>query len=287
VNVPLTYIQLRQLEDFVMDSKLADVLFPPVSGKTGTPLDFVRSSLGRQLKPWTTLGEMGAGDNWWSIVSGAQSADANMSLIFDASAESLDSALEVVSRVGVPSLALLAGLGLAHAARLPERGFALAGTMPLMAISLDVAQPRSALSTGLEFRKAYVKQDTDSIISLLHESFEMPPEACAFVVSPEIAESPGIYFWLLLDQGQPVCTVTTTTEEGILGIWSMATPPRAQRKGYGQTLLSQVMQEHVQHGERVGVLGASPAGEPLYRRIGFEVVEYWQVFVSGVSSQVH
>lgn len=270
-----------------MDSRLAAELFLPVPGKTGTPLDFVRSSLGRQLKPWTTFGEMGAGDNWWTMASGAQSTDANMSLIFDASEESLDSALEVVSRVGVPSLALLAGPGLGHAARLPERGFTFAGTMPLMAISLDAAQPRSVLPDGLEIRKAYVKQDTDAVISLLHETFELPLEGCAFMVSPEIAKSSGIYFWLLLDQGEPVCTVTTTTEKGIFGIWSMATPPSAQRRGYGQALLSHVMQEHEKQGERVGVLGATSAGEPLYRRLGFEVIEYWQVFASGVSSQIH
>ncbi|HUW78997.1 MAG TPA: GNAT family N-acetyltransferase [Candidatus Nanopelagicaceae bacterium] len=230
---------------------------------------------------------MGGGDNWWTMASGAQSADVNMSLIANASEESLDSALEIISRVGVPSLALLAGPGLGHAARLPERGFAFAGTMPLMAISLEAAQPRSTKSDGFEFRKAYAKQDTDAVINLLHESFETPPEACAFIVSPEIAKSPGIYFWLLLDQGQPVCTVTTTTEEGLLGIWSMATPPRAQRKGYGHALLSHVMQEHAQQGQRVGLLGASPAGEPLYRRIGYEVIEHWQVFASGVSSQIH
>ncbi len=269
-----------------MDSKLANELFCSVPGKTGNPLDHLRASMGRQLQPWTALGAMGAGDDWWTIVSGAQSSFANTSLIYGASDESLDSALEVVSRVGVPSLAMLAGPGLGHAGRLPDRGFAFARAAPFMAISLDAAQTQSVLSDGLEVRKAYAKQDTDSVITLLHETLGMPLETGAFFVSPEIAKSPGVDFWLLFDHGQPVSTVTTATEEGILGIYSMATPQSAQRKGYGQALLSQVLQEHARQGDRVGFLWSSAAGEPLYRRLGFEVIEYVQVFESRISTQI-
>jgi GNAT superfamily N-acetyltransferase len=278
---------LSQQEDFVVDSKLAAELFRPVSGKSENSLDNLRASIGRQLKPWTGSGEMCAGDNWWTMASGAQIAEANMSLIYGASEESLDSALEVLSRLKVPSVAVLSGAGLAQAGRLLHRGFAFAGANPVMAIALDPTQTGSVLSAGLEVRRAYVKKDTDKIITLLHESFDMPLDMCAFLVSPEIATSPGVYFWLLFDQGQPVCTVTTTAEDGILGIKSMATPPSAQRKGYGQALLSQVLQEHAQQGERVGLLGATPAGEPLYRRLGFEVVEYGQVFAGRVVTQIH
>jgi GNAT superfamily N-acetyltransferase len=266
-----------------MNSKLAEELFRPVSGKPGSPLDNLRASIGRQLQPWTTSGEMGVGDTWWTMASGSPFAATNMSLIYGGSDDSLDSALEVVSRREVPSIAVLSGAGLAQAGRLLDRGFAFVGANPIMAIALDPTQTKSALSDGLEVRRVYVKKDTDMIVTLLQESFELPFEVCTFFVSPEIALSPEVYFWLLFDQGQPVCTVTTTAEEGILGIKSMATPPSAQRKGYGKALLSQVLLEHAQQGERIGLLSATLAGEPLYRRLGFEVVEFGQVF-AGMAS---
>ena len=270
-----------------MDSKLAAQIHRATAGKASSPHNYLRESMGRQLQPWAASGAIGFGENWWTVASGSLFPESNMSLIYGAEEACLDSALEVVARLGVPSVVVLSDAGLAQVGRVLDRGFAFITANPLMAISLESNQAQYVLADGLEVLRIDLASDIDVIRRLLHESFEMPMEMCNALISPELVKVIGVYFWLLLDQGQPVATVTTTFEESILGIKAMATPPNAQRKGYGHALLSYVLQEHAKAGQLVGILAATPAGLPLYQRLGFEVIGYGQIFAGRVSPKPH
>jgi ribosomal protein S18 acetylase RimI-like enzyme len=55
---------------------------------------------------------------------------------------------------------------------------------------------------------------------------------------------------------------------GVVGIYSVATPPEHRRKGYGEAITRAAMQV----ARLPAVLQPSAMGEGLYRRLGFEPV---------------
>ncbi len=61
-------------------------------------------------------------------------------------------------------------------------------------------------------------------------------------------------------------------------VWSMATPPAWQNKGYGRRLLTTALASSAALGVTESILQASSAGEALYRALGYEVTEYWQTW---------
>lgn len=69
--------------------------------------------------------------------------------------------------------------------------------------------------------------------------------------------------------GEPVATATALVSGDICGVYFVFTLPEARKQGIGAAITRHAL---VQSGARTGVLGASPMGEPVYRRLGFETV---------------
>lgn len=55
-------------------------------------------------------------------------------------------------------------------------------------------------------------------------------------------------------------------------VWFVATLPAAQRNGLGRAVVQRLLLDARERGQRTASLQASPAGRPLYERLGFEPV---------------
>lgn len=235
-----------------------------------------RIQMGRTCQPWAELsgargvGEVGAGH--WIMLSGGSSPDVNMALVHDGEPRTLAAVKGKVEDAGYPTLMMLAGpsgegeLG---------GGWEHVGAMPFMASELTDEHLRA----DPRVRRAG-REDFDSVGELLAEAFVLEREDADVCARILLADQDAASIWLLLQDGEPVSTVTTALVEDAVCVWCMATPTRVGRRGYGRALLADVLLRSRQQGASLGLLGATPAGQPLYEATGWETLESWQLHVN-------
>ncbi|MDT7539029.1 MAG: hypothetical protein QOI82_2614 [Actinomycetota bacterium] len=238
--------------------------------------------MGRGVTPWLTEPHMWGEQTGrsWSLITGSATPDLNMVLVYDDDPELLTEPLAQIDKRGCPSLLMLAGPGkeLAHA--LPS-SYSGVGQMPIMAADLATV-PRKH---NARVREA-VAADVDAVTELIAEAYGFPRDIAELAAAPLNASvSAGMSIYLLEDDGRPVSTVTACRSDEAVSLMSMATPERFGRRGYGRALLAAVLQIAYDDGATLGLLGATPAGLPLYEATGWHTQESWDLYTDAVSEQ--
>ena len=244
-----------------------------------TELDRLRSLMGRSVQGWAV--EPGSvsevGDGYWAVLSGGPSPDVNVALVWSAAPQAAQRALDLVAQVGAPAMVCCTGDGNAHA--LGDEWHQV-GTMPFMAVDLEATPTK----TDPRVRRA-TAGDLATVTELSAESYGMPYEVAEISVKPVVERDSEIVFWLLEDEGVAVSTVMTSQVEDIVSVWCMGTPERFGRRGYARALLAHVLEVAVGQGATLGLLGATPAGKPLYDATGWSTLEEWRLHVNAASVQ--
>jgi hypothetical protein len=87
-------------------------------------------------------------------------------------------------------------------------------------------------------------------------------------------EGPWRHYVGMLD-GDPVATATSYFAAGVAGIYFVCAVERARRRGIGAAITLAALRGARDLGHKVGVLGSSEMGYPVYRRLCFE--EYCRI----------
>ena len=243
-----------------------------------------RRQMGKALREWACTPRMihSVQDGSWTFLSGLPSADVNMALVHGGDPEELVGVIGAIDTIAAPALLMFAGDGLALAGR-AGAGWAHVGVMPFMAA--DVASTPQQLDDRI--RRAG-REDADAIVMLWADAFGLAPDIAAPIVEATLGYvGTDMSAWLLEVDGQPMSTVTTSRVDDVVTIWCMATPERFARRGYGRALLADAMARAASAGVQVGLLGATPAGRPLYDATGWKTLEDWQIYTNGDSAQFH
>lgn len=217
-------------------------------------------------------------EGWWLALTGAPSPDVNMALVHRDDPDALSQALALVGAAGCPALLMFAGSGRGLTSGLPQ-GWQDVGEMPIMTV--DLAETPLAADPRVRLAGA---DDVDDLTALLSEAFGVEPAEAGLLTSMAGRDG-GMSLWLLEDEGVAVSMVATTQIGDSTSIWAMSTPSRLGRRGYGRALLAHVLHEAVASGATIGLLGATPAGLPLYEATGWRTVERWQLFTNAPSAQ--
>lgn len=235
--------------------------------------------MGRALEPLGgVLNETRPG--WWAVITGGPGADANMVLIHDDDEEQLAQLTGLVRREKIPALLMLAGDGIALSAKMTDE-WEHAGSMPVMSLQVGAA----AGTPDARVRQA-TAGDTETVIQLIVDAYELDPEVAAVFVRPVLeAPAPVLRYWILEEDGIAVSTVLSGRIDETVSLWCMSTSPNHQRRGYGRALLSAVVDWARNDGATIGLLGATPAGYPLYEATGWSTFEEWQLYVNAPSAQ--
>jgi len=242
-----------------------------------------RTQMGDSIRGWGVIpGAVSeVSDRHWLLLSGAPSADFNIALVQTPDPAVLDHVVARVQQIGAPALVCLTGDARDDA--MPE-GWQPVGTMPFMAADLE----QVPLATDPRVRLAG-PDDVDVTTRLLADAYGMPEEIARLAVEPVVtgaskAGRSDMRFWLVED-GTPVSAVLDARSGDAVTLWCMSTPQRFARRGYARALLAHVLHVARAEGAAIGLLGATPAGKPLYDATGWRTLEQWRLFVRGESVQ--
>jgi ribosomal protein S18 acetylase RimI-like enzyme len=154
-----------------------------------------------------------------------------------------------------------------------ELGLEDRGTVPLMAAELDcelAAAPTAGVARAAD---AGAFEEVELLVGAAF-GLRGPTGLRRDVHAAEDTDA-----WLLREHGRAVSAVVATPDPDLLGLWSMATLPSAQRRGHGEHLLRAVLGHYALEGATTACVIATPAGEPLYRSLGFEPADRLQVWM--------
>lgn len=161
------------------------------------------------------------------------------------------------------------------ASRLEAHGLVHDATEPVLGLTLE-GFAASPPAPGIELEWVGDRASFDEATRVMFAGFGMPEtifDAFADRFSMTVL-GPGAYQRVVLARidGRPVSTALGVVMDGVLGIYNVATRPDEQRRGGGTAVTRAVIQDGIRNGAVSAILQTSPAGRPVYERLGFHEV---------------
>jgi GNAT superfamily N-acetyltransferase len=236
-----------------------------------------RTQMGISIQPWVHAnGSRATGEvttDYWMVLTGSPGPEGNMALVHDGIRSTLEMVQKRLDAAGYPCLLMMAGYPAPYSLAPPWRSL---GRLPFMSLDL----PKAQFAPDVRVRRAD-DEDYESVVQLVTDSNSFGREVAEVGVAILREEVGSPIIWLLHDNGVPVSTVSSAVVGDAVCIWSMATPPRYRKRGYGRAVLSHALHHAYEcRGAVHGLLAASPAGKPVYDATGWLVVEEWQMYMS-------
>ena len=157
---------------------------------------------------------------------------------------------------------------------------------PAMAVAVDrVASPDAI--PRLDLRHVETRADLDAMVRLETAAFGTAPEAAARLLGPGVLERPDVRLSIGAFEGEVVAMSYVHTHERALGVFGVATAPEVRRRGIGTAITAFSILEAGPDAD-LAWLQPSEMGLSVYRRMGFEPVAEWEVWVrphAGSSSE--
>lgn len=166
--------------------------------------------------------------------------------------------LEPSCRADVPAAAAQAGLEFSFT------GFGMAS---------DISSITEPVHPGLSFVRVKSDEELTAYADLNSRAYGMPLEAGRDGLVGSALWKSGMHTYLGLEDGIPVSAAATVQTKDCLFLALVATAPEAQRKGFGEATTRKALFEGAKAtGLTRSVLHATPAGAPVYERLGFHKI---------------
>lgn len=111
------------------------------------------------------------------------------------------------------------------------------------------------------------------------DAFGAPLEAAHMLAPASTLEDDRIRWFAGYVDGEPAACGQLLRTGDVAGVYTIAVRERYRRRGLGEAITRAVLAEGRDQGCKIGVLHASPMGEPVYKRMGFETVTRYHHFV--------
>lgn len=187
--------------------------------------------------------------------------------------------LDEIGATGVPCSVSVRSDDYAAFVELAEsHGLTMRITEPLMVLDSLESVIDEALPGGLSVR-ALTPEDFDDHVEVAATSFEIPIEFARQLMIGEALRLDGACAYVGEYDGRLVATAMGLTTGHSVGVFNVGTLEDARGKGFGRALTARVIADGVTNGATWSYLQSSPAGFPVYRRLGFETVEEWSRYL--------
>ncbi len=151
--------------------------------------------------------------------------------------------------------------------------------VPLMVLEGSGALEAAQQVNGLDIREL-APDAAQKHATIAARGFGAPEELMAQLVTPALLGMPGVRCYVGEIDGEPVTTGLGLTLLPFVGIFSIATPPPNRGRGYAGAVTARAAADGLAGGAQWAWLQSSPAGYPVYTRLGFKTVERWSSWVS-------
>ena len=109
---------------------------------------------------------------------------------------------------------------------------------------------------------------------VLAEAFQIEAAWCRGFLGGGFAHLPGADIFAAGSHGEPAAVAGTGRLGDIVGVYAVGTRPSLQRRGAAAAAMTAAMDHHIARGARLFCLQSAPDAEPLYRSLGFGVVDH-------------
>jgi ribosomal protein S18 acetylase RimI-like enzyme len=154
-----------------------------------------------------------------------------------------------------------------------EGGLQAVFEMPEMVLGGQVEeQPPPA---GVELCRVGSAEDANDywkVATNAYASIGFPPEVFAFYESHDGLVADNVAAFLAHLDGRPAAIAMTIVSHGVAGIYWVGSTEEARGRGLGWTVTAAAVNAGFALGAETASLQASPMGESLYRRMGFEKI---------------
>lgn len=153
--------------------------------------------------------------------------------------------------------------------------------MPEMVLG-DPPTEHTAPPDGVELRRVDSPDDAAGYWRVATESYAdigFPPEIFAFYENHEYLWADGAAAFLAHVDGRAAGISMTIVSHGVAGIYWVGCAADARGRGLGTTMTAAALEAGFEMGARSASLQASPMGESLYRRMGFETIFDYRLYL--------
>jgi ribosomal protein S18 acetylase RimI-like enzyme len=158
-------------------------------------------------------------------------------------------------------------------ARAEEDGLQPVFEMPEMV--LDRRAEEQPPPAGVALQRVSSAEDADEywqVAAGAYASIGFPPEVFAFYENHEGLEADNAAAFLARLDGRPAGIAMTIVSHGVAGIYWVGSTEVARGRGLGWMVTAAAVNAGFDRGAEIASLQASPMGESLYRRMGFETI---------------
>ncbi len=152
--------------------------------------------------------------------------------------------------------------------------------MPEM--TMEARANESPLPTGVELRRVVSAADADSFWQIAASAYAdngFPPEVFRYYEDHSGLVADNAATFLAELDGKPVGIAMTILSHGVAGIYWVGTLAEARGKGIGEAVTAAAVNAGFDLGAEIASLQASPMGEPVYRRMGFETLYRYRLLM--------
>lgn len=231
-----------------------------------------RKLFGGSTRVWARL-QCTADETSWLALSGAPSVDFNFALCWgDDGREAIERAIAAIATAGVPGQVMVCDRALGHVQALVDAGWTCIAAMPFMRLTLH-DPPRPAADV-----RVIDSTDIDAARTLIEVGFGLQKGVGTVAMPDEVLERRNHLAVGVYEDGVLVGTTVVGRSGSGAVAWSFAIAPQLRGRGHARQLAIGTNYECYRRGvSEILCISTAPA-EHLYRTLGFEQMELWQVW---------